>query len=242
MNKLVTVMIGLFAVLSSRAQVQLDRQVIGCTGAFGSGSYSLSYTAGQPEFETGSGENASLTQGFQQPGFKDPIVVDVQISHPSCSNDSLGSLVLTEIGGCATENFSVLLNGEPMEFPIQNLSPGNYVLEIQSGFNCSFSGEFELVFSDADCGLNFYNVITANGDGFNDTWVIEGLEQDIYRSNRVQIFSRWGSLVWEGVDYDNETVVWKGLDSDGNPLPEGTYFYSARLGNSDHSGYIELLR
>ncbi|MCS6789464.1 MAG: gliding motility-associated C-terminal domain-containing protein [Bacteroidia bacterium] len=62
------------------------------------------------------------------------------------------------------------------------------------------------------------NVFTPNGDGINDTWHITAPP---LRRLKILIFSRWGLLVR---DLENQ-LAWDGLDSRGNPAPEGVYTY-----------------
>lgn len=67
------------------------------------------------------------------------------------------------------------------------------------------------------------NVITPNGDGKNDNFVIVGAEA--YDRLELIIVNRWGNEVYKNDDYKN---VWNGQG-----LNEGTYFYiiTARKGN-----------
>jgi gliding motility-associated-like protein len=87
--------------------------------------------------------------------------------------------------------------------------------------------------------------ISPNGDGFNDTWQILGIER--HPINTVQIFNQWGNLVYKISGYDNATVVWKGESNAGhlsdNEAPDGTYFYMIELEDgSKLSGFIILKR
>ncbi|TSA27026.1 MAG: hypothetical protein D4R67_06805 [Bacteroidetes bacterium] len=75
---------------------------------------------------------------------------------------------------------------------------------------------------EPDC-LAVYNVITPNGDGFNDTWIITCIEQ--YSDNTVQILNRWGDRIRRYERYDNTTRVWDGTNERGEPVPDGTYYY-----------------
>jgi len=68
-----------------------------------------------------------------------------------------------------------------------------------------------------------YNGFTPNGDGTNDKWIIENLEN--YPDNEVLIFNRWGDKLLYMEDYDNTTVYWDGNNDQGKPLPDGTYYY-----------------
>jgi gliding motility-associated-like protein len=63
------------------------------------------------------------------------------------------------------------------------------------------------------------NLLTPNGDGFNDTWVLPNYEA--IRPVRVAVYTRAGSLVYQNNNYQND---WNGYHR-GNPLPEGTYYY-----------------
>ncbi|MCC7303651.1 MAG: gliding motility-associated C-terminal domain-containing protein [Bacteroidia bacterium] len=83
------------------------------------------------------------------------------------------------------------------------------------------------------------NGITPNSDGFNDSWVIDGI--DTVR-NTVYVFNRWGDLVWKASDYDNASVVWKGDNFNGDRLPVATYFYIISTPQKEFKGWIELLR
>ncbi|WP_299114034.1 gliding motility-associated C-terminal domain-containing protein [uncultured Winogradskyella sp.] len=74
-----------------------------------------------------------------------------------------------------------------------------------------------------------YNGVTPNGDGKNDYFIIDGIEN--LANNNVQVFNRWGVKVFETSDYDRNGNVFRGF-SDGrltvagsNLLPTATYFY-----------------
>ncbi|RZL64199.1 MAG: T9SS type B sorting domain-containing protein, partial [Pedobacter sp.] len=81
------------------------------------------------------------------------------------------------------------------------------------------------------------NVITPNGDGKNDTWVVDGLE--LYPENTLAIYNRWGNEVYHSTGYKN--------DWSGNGLKEGTYYYLLKVKDPKGvwmvtKGYITLLR
>jgi gliding motility-associated-like protein len=89
-----------------------------------------------------------------------------------------------------------------------------------------------------DC-LTFHNVITPNGDGLNDKWIIDCIEN--FPDNKVAIFNRWGDSVNSFKNYDNVSQVWKGTTTDGNPLPDGTYYYVLTIKNGGkYCGWILL--
>jgi gliding motility-associated-like protein len=66
-----------------------------------------------------------------------------------------------------------------------------------------------------NCLVSVPNVITPNGDGVNDLFVISGLE---YHPNSIlYVYNRWGNLVYQNSDYQN--------DWDGGNLNPGLYYY-----------------
>ncbi|MDB5233553.1 MAG: hypothetical protein JWR44_546, partial [Hymenobacter sp.] len=70
--------------------------------------------------------------------------------------------------------------------------------------------------------LNAYNIITPNGDGFNDKLVIDNVQ--LYPGNTFTVFNRWGREVYKTTNYQNN---WGG---DANTAP-GQYFYLLTLPN-----------
>ena len=63
------------------------------------------------------------------------------------------------------------------------------------------------------------NVFTPNQDGINDNFSFSEYAMELVD---VQIFNRWGQLVYTWVGSDKS---WKGIGIDGKDLPEGVYFY-----------------
>lgn len=98
----------------------------------------------------------------------------------------------------------------------------------------SWSNKAFLTFENPVVAVN--NVITPNGDQKNEYFTIENLKP--YPQKRVQIFNRYGSLIYESENYNND---WNG----GN-LSEGIYFYLIEYGRNSLSqklnGYIQILK
>jgi gliding motility-associated-like protein len=79
------------------------------------------------------------------------------------------------------------------------------------------------------------NVISPNNDGYNDSLDLIGL--DVVN---LQIFSRWGRLVYEKANYLDE---WYGQNNNGGELPDATYFYFAQLKTGETKrGWILVFR
>jgi gliding motility-associated-like protein len=69
------------------------------------------------------------------------------------------------------------------------------------------------------------SVITPDDDGVNDEFKVEKCQ---FANVRLQIFSRWGEIVYQNEDYSSQ---WQGRSGDGTSgaeLPEGVYFYVLR--------------
>jgi gliding motility-associated-like protein len=81
-------------------------------------------------------------------------------------------------------------------------------------------------------------LITPNMDGRND-YLIAG-RSEIDKNTELVIFDRRGSEVYRTMTYDNK---WNGIDNNGNPLPDDTYFYSLKFQDGRSiSGYIVIRR
>ena len=91
-------------------------------------------------------------------------------------------------------------------------------------------------------GIVIYNAITPNGDGKNDFFLIEGLEN--YIDNTLKVFNRWGVTVYEEGNYGEEGKVFRGKSGGratigGGNLPRGVYFYMLKCKSKATGKYIE---
>ncbi|MGH2666257.1 gliding motility-associated C-terminal domain-containing protein, partial [Flavobacterium sp.] len=90
--------------------------------------------------------------------------------------------------------------------------------------------------------LKISKVVTPNNDSHNDYFEIGGLEPCGFTYD-VKIFNRWGALIYENPDYENN---WDGKARNGvtdSNLPSGTYYYIVNIVNSGFDvfkGYIYL--
>ena len=99
--------------------------------------------------------------------------------------------------------------------------------------------------------FEIFNGITPNGDGFNDYFQIDGIDQ--FSNNNVKIFNRWGILIFETNGYNESSNVFKGesnaratIEGD-RDVPTGTYFYiitfpNVNPGKDSYSGYLYINR
>jgi len=105
--------------------------------------------------------------------------------------------------------------------------------------------------SPDSCDVIVHNAITDNNDGANDYFILEGIER--FPNNTVEIYNRWGVLVYETQGYDNSTKVFKGRSEgrvtikEESNLPEGTYFYVLKYTKlngvgKEKAGYLYINR
>jgi len=79
------------------------------------------------------------------------------------------------------------------------------------------------------------NVMTPNGDGLNDVFNINYI--DLYDVKKLTIHNRWGTIVYQSEDYQNN---W-----DGGNVADGVYFYVLELwkgmDNTNYYGTITII-
>ena len=117
--------------------------------------------------------------------------------------------------------------------------PTNIKINMNVNFDCRVLGCESVV---------VHNTITPNWDGKNDVLIIDGVNDDIcYPSGiNVEIYNRWGVLVFETTKYNNETNAFEGYSkgrttiSQSEGLPAGTYYYILNYESFDGSGNIQI--
>ena len=110
-----------------------------------------------------------------------------------------------------------------------------YTFTVTSADGCT---AFDQVFVKVLKAPTIPNVFTPNGDGINDKWEIQYLES--YPGATVEIFNRYGSLVYRSVGY---TKPWDGTYG-GTQTPAGTYYYiiNPKNGRKQISGFVDIVR
>lgn len=160
---------------------------------------------------------------------------DSEVYPPSCKDKEDGSITIYPGGGSG--QYSYLWSNGATTRNIENLAPGYYTLQILDALNCGFVAEFDVPYNYDEC-LQVPSIFTPNADGINETWVITGI--DAYSNASVQVFNKWGSLVFE---YSGIYQPWDGTYK-GNTLPSETYYYIINLNNGDAplTGTVTIVR
>jgi len=119
---------------------------------------------------------------------------------------------------------------------------GNISVRVTDEFQCEGSDEILILECDPESLLGVIpNTITPDGDGVHDQWVISRIS--LFPDASVQIFDRWGRLIYEkNGGYENE---FNGKGSNGKELPVDTYYYIIDLkedGEPPITGNITIIR
>jgi len=185
------------------------------------------------------------------------------VQNGSCSVDtsnivlvSLYSLLPVFAGNDATikEGETIVLNGSgtgtplwspaallnnpivfnPTASPIETTS---FILIVQDTNGC-LNTDTVVVTVEQSTEILVTNLFTPNGDGINDKWYIQNIEN--YPSNEVFVFNIYGKLVFSKKKYTND---WTGT-IDSVPVPDGTYYYVIKLADNTDilKGPLEILR
>ncbi len=88
------------------------------------------------------------------------------------------------------------------------------------------------------------NGISPSGDGLNDTWILDFIEQYPGVEIKINVYNRWGDLLFvSDEDYADD---WDGTTEEGKPLPVGTYYYVITVDHPDFpdplTGPITIMR
>ncbi|MDP3469427.1 MAG: cadherin domain-containing protein [Daejeonella sp.] len=119
--------------------------------------------------------------------------------------------------------------------PAENKS---YQVTVTNSFGCTAVLSIALNVIEDFITLQPANIMSPNGDGINDTWIIENI--DMYPDNEVRVYDKAGRLIFYKKGYTN---TWDAT-LNGSYLAEGTYYYYVDfgLGLKKLKGYITIVR
>ena len=153
---------------------------------------------------------------------------------PYCGHSD-GLIVVEASNGIG--NYTYEWNNGSFNDTISKIGNSNYIVIVTDEIGCKSELTFELTCKLADIP----QVISPNGNGKNDTWILHSDSK-----TNVSIYNRWGTLVYKALPYldDWNGQANQGLTLGNNGLPSGTYFYiiDRNDGEKPLSGYIELIK
>jgi gliding motility-associated-like protein len=178
---------------------------------------------------------------------RNAVIGNLSVSDPDASESHTYTLVS---GTGSTDNSLFSIEGNTLKasqvfyFANQN----SYTVRARATDNSGLFTEatFIILINDVseETTVLAQNLLTPNGDGFNDIWEIPNIEQ--FQNNEVVVYNRGGKVVYNRKKYQN---TWDGSDYSkaleiNKYLPNGTYYYNIILnpGDTPIKGFITILR
>ncbi|MBM3403177.1 MAG: gliding motility-associated C-terminal domain-containing protein, partial [Bacteroidetes bacterium] len=157
---------------------------------------------------------------------------NVEISKGYSANLSISGSNLVRYEWSPSTGLSATNIANPIAKPTQTT---NYTVRVTNAQGISTQINITVTVLD-DYNITPNNILSPNGDGVNDFWVIENLES--YPNNQVTIYDKAGRVIYNVKNYQNN---WNG-QLNGAVLHEGAYYYIINLGSGTRpkTGYITL--
>ncbi|MFT4601383.1 MAG: gliding motility-associated-like protein [Arenicella sp.] len=174
---------------------------------------------------------------------KTPDPYTVSGPHEFCPGEAVAMELTGGVSYTWTANVDNPLLSTNTVYPLLSTS---YLVSIQQQY-CTIDDTVFVIFGPL-CDTSTVDTTTAipageyafspNNDNVNDTFVIDYLDGT---DNTVQIYNRWGDLIADFVNYNNEDMVWDGTYA-GVKVGAGTYFFLiAYNGNEPTVGWVQVV-
>ncbi|MBI4945376.1 MAG: gliding motility-associated C-terminal domain-containing protein [Bacteroidetes bacterium] len=114
----------------------------------------------------------------------------------------------------------------------------NYILAVTDSNSCINSDAVLITVIQGTFNGVISNLFTPNGDGINDTWYIQAIQE--FPDNEVFVFNIYGNEVFHKKNYAND---WKGTYN-GSELPDGSYYYILKFNNTSEifKGSLDIFK
>jgi gliding motility-associated-like protein len=167
----------------------------------------------------------------------DTIRVSKQSELPFCFDTNDGRIELTSVTG-GTMPYNIIWQDGTEGYYLDAIGEGVYIVKIHDNNRCEYTDTTLLGSLNKSC-LIIPTAFTPNGDGYNDTWEIGNIE--IYPEARVEIYNRWGELLF--VSGNGYEVKWDGTHK-GRDLPIDSYHYIITLkkGREPVVGIVTIIK
>ena len=233
------------------------------TYAFGAGTTTVTWIVSDGSGNTASCEQTVTVEAAgdcESATFTIDAIADVTLQEntvytsvtPVLSGDDPKGTVTWTLGGTDAENFSidgstgvVTMIARDFEAPADANADNIYEVSITATDSESNSGETSWTVTVEDdpseippqvpsSSPMIPTAFTPNGDGANDTWIIDDLSEDA----SVKIYDRNGTIIFSSDD--GYTRPWDGT-SRGGSLPAGSYLYLIQNGPHKYKGTVTIL-
>jgi gliding motility-associated-like protein len=125
--------------------------------------------------------------------------------------------------------------GNPTVTPTRSTA---YVVRVEDANGCVAYDSVVVRVTDTQ-RITPSTIITPDGNGENDTWIVRNIEN--YPDARVRVMSSRGVVVLDRVGYSND---WDARNKNGDALPSGAYYYIITFSDTGklYKGAITVLR
>ena len=186
------------------------------------------------------GTNCSRTKEVQVNGSAIATINSTDIYVVDDSNNN-SITIATENLGIGDYEFAIKKENQFMssfqdEPFFEHLIPGIYTIFIRDKNNCGIAQIDVSV-------IGFPKFFTPNNDGYNDTWEVLGVNENLYSKAIIYIFDRFGKLITQ---IDPKYNGWNGIFN-GQFLPATDYWFSVELVDKNGTtrikkGHFSLIR
>ena len=169
------------------------------------------------------------------------LTVTATVVDAMCPDTNEGEIELNIIGGIQPYTISWSDHGGFTTQTRTDLYPGTYSIVVSDANGCRASTSVDVGYTGSYGCLIIPDIITPNGDGHNDEWIIRNI--DMYPEAEVFIYSRWGRLVYRTKNISENP--WNGQYRGSEDLmPTDSYHYILHLndGSKPRSGVISVIR
>ncbi|MGD0341377.1 MAG: gliding motility-associated C-terminal domain-containing protein, partial [Bacteroidales bacterium] len=165
------------------------------------------------------------------------MVLDATVTETTCPDSHDGSITLDVTGG--TSPYAVLWKDGTTALTRNGLDTATYSVTATDAHSCAKSLNIKVGFTGGQTCLMIPQIITPNGDGYNDVWIIRNI--DLFPNAEVYVYTRWGKLVYHSKNPSADP--WDGRYK-GKLMPTDSYHYILRLGDGSDpkSGIISIIR
>jgi len=201
--------------------------------------YTVSGACGLAQSDTATvkaGLNNFTLAGLAAP--KDTLCVGTPVAINASVSGGSGNY--TYYWGSTDSTFSAKTKSGTIDVTPKVTKTTYYVIVVDNvNLGCSLPFDTVSVYATNGQDINFPNLITPNGDGLNDVFILKEVNPPysplIKDGSHLQVVNRWGDRVYETQNYDN---TWGAKD-----LSDGVYFYDLKVkcGNKNHKGWVQVI-
>lgn len=166
-------------------------------------------------------EDANGCEHVESFSINEPQALEVTIESEPATDDCNGVVRAVVVGGTPPYVYTWMNIPDATNTAIvSDLCPGDYFISVRDSRGCVADITSGTILDRRFPCLEERVVITPDGNGSNDEFIIFCIDELV--DNHLEIYNRWGQLVFETDNYDN---TWEGVTVDGEELPAGPYYF-----------------